>query len=393
MRNCLVAGILVIGVTQIGLAQPPRKLPSSLDDPGRNRPLSPAEASRLREKAIKGVKEDLVSFDPGEVAASELEGRWKLHTRSVILKDFGADRAAALEAARIVRDLRFNQLGTVPGAQPAFEYWLTDGKAPRGLNSRIMILPITNRAIRAESVGGAWAITDGSKAIYDFGADSAAAQKAAVIFWKYGFNQLGLVGTPRPSMFYPLVDPRQATLEKTSPLPEPSALRIVGDVARTSLLLPGNVYAGAKSPIDTKKLAIVRNRTGEWTLTHAGDELARLGSSETTTRAARKVLADAHVDEIVRLGDGGFPLFFSEGQPIHGEPLGVKRVEFRLDRLRVQKIRQTWWILDDIRPLVEVGSKPDTELLIRVLRQYDLKCLCLFGRPEAGGLRLLTMGR
>ena len=100
MSKSLIAGFLAICVTGIAVAQPPRKLPSSLDDPSRDRPLSPSDAAKQREKAIAGLKEELVSFDPTDVQVTEVDGRWKLHTRTVMLKDFGADRATAAEAAR-----------------------------------------------------------------------------------------------------------------------------------------------------------------------------------------------------------------------------------------------------------------------------------------------------
>jgi hypothetical protein len=167
----------------------------------------------------------------------------------------------------------------------------------------------------------------------------------------------------------------------------------MGDVSRTSLLLPGNLYAGPKTAIDVKKLETVRTRTGEYTLTHNGDLLAKFGSAEHAARSAIKVLTDAHVNEMVRLGDWGFPLFLSDDQPIHGDPLGVTKTSFRPARLKLEKLRDSYWLFDDIHPLVEVGSKADAELLLKVIRQYDLKCLCVFGRPEAGGLRLLTLGR
>src|SRR5262245_3841497 len=103
MSKSLIATILAIWVAGNVLAQPPRKLPSSVDDPVRDRPLSPADAAKQRETAIHGLKEELVSFDPTDVSASEIDGRWKLHTRTVMLKDFGTDRATAAEAVRIVK--------------------------------------------------------------------------------------------------------------------------------------------------------------------------------------------------------------------------------------------------------------------------------------------------
>jgi hypothetical protein len=394
-RIAISAGMVICAAT-IGLGQTPRKLPSSLDESPPARPagpLSPAEAAKQREATIKALKEEIVSFEPSDVVVSQIEGRWKVHTRTVELKDFAGDRAAALEAARVIQELRVNQLGKIAGAQPAFEYWLTDGKAPRGLNARLVVIPISARTIRAESVAGSWAVTDGTKGLYDFGEDADAAKKAAVVFWKYGFNQLGVIGSPRPTMLYPLVDPRREALDKAAPLPDPSPLGVLNDVAQTSLLLPGNTYVGAKSAFDPAKLETIRAKSGEWTLTHTGEVLARFGGSETSARAAKKALQDARPTEIARIGDGRIPLFLAEGLPIRYEPLGATKTAFRAERAKLQKHRETWWLFDDIRPILEVGSKEDAELLLRVLRFYDLKAMYVYGRPEAGGLRLFAVGR
>ena len=101
-----------------------------------------------------------------------------------------------------------------------------------------------------------------------------------------------------------------------------------------------------------------------------------------------------------RAGDGsgparldGLPLFLVNGQPIHGSPLGAAKMNFRADRIKIQKIRETWWVTEDNRPLIEAGTREDAELLVQVIKVYDLALVCTFGRPEAGGLRLLTMGR
>jgi hypothetical protein len=73
--------------------------------------------------------------------------------------------------------------------------------------------------------------------------------------------------------------------------------------------------------------------------------------------------------------------------------LSATKISFRPDRLKVQKLRDKWWIFEDIRPVLEIGTQADAELMIRVIRSFDLKSLCLFGRPESGGLRLFTAGR
>jgi hypothetical protein len=389
--------VLLVGLSPVPtLAQMPEPLPPTVLEPVVLKPagpLSPAEAARQRESLIKNLKENLVTFDAGAVQALAVDGHWQLRTATEVLKDFGPDRGAAIEAARFVKELRVNQVGTVKGSNPPFEYWLADGKPPRVLNARAIVLPVAGRSIHAEQVGGAWVVSDGSKSLHDFGADADAAQRAATVYWKYGFNQLAVVGGPQPAMLVPLTDPAQAEREKSAPVHLPSPIGVLGDVSKTSLLLPGNVYAGPKVPIDPAKLAIGRREGGTVVLTHGNDVLARFGGNEMDARAAMRALQDARVTEMARIGSTGFPLFLANGQPIPGEPLGATRMSIRADRLKVQKIRDTWWVNEDSRPLVEAGTRDDAELLVRVMKYFDFRTVCVLGRAETGGLRLLTMGR
>jgi hypothetical protein len=378
-----------------GQAPPaPGALPPTVLDPVVLKPagpLSPAEVTKQRAATIKALKEDLRSFDPATVAVRQVEGRWAVLGGSELLRDFGQDRGAALETARLIQDLRINQIGTMSGCRPPLLYGLTDGKAPRGSNARITVMPISARTIRAESVGGTWVLTDGSKGLYDFGTDAESARQAAVLFWKYGFNQVGVIGGPEPVLLVPLIDPRQKALDKSNPLPNPTPLGVIQDVSRTSLLLPGNVYAGPKTPIDSTKLQVVR-RSGDCLLVHGDEVLGQFGANESTARGAMKALQAARVTEVVRVGEVGFPLFLSTGQPVHGAPLGAMKTSIRGDRLKVQKVRDSWWVFEDIRPVIEAGTKADAELLVLVIRYFDLKSLSQFGRPDAG-LKILTLGR
>src|SRR5207244_9033817 len=142
-----------------------------------------------------------------------------------------------------------NRGGRGPGSNPAVRIRPGGGKGPRVLNMRAVVVPLMARSVHAEQVGGTWVVTDGSKGLYDFGADVDACRRAATVCWKYGFNQLGLVGEPRPAMLVPLTDPRQAQVEKATPVVLASGLAVLNDVSKTSLLLPGDVYAGPKRAI------------------------------------------------------------------------------------------------------------------------------------------------
>ena len=393
-RRWLAVAIPVIlgGLATAQQQPPPKRLPNTLDGPDKPA-LSATDAARQREATVKALKEDLRSFDPDSVTARQVEGHWLVIAGKESLKDFAGDRAAAIDAARILKELRVNQMGSIPGSSPPFEYWLADGKAARASNTRITMMPITSRTIRAERVGGTWVVTDGAKGLYDFGTDGEGAKRAAVVYWKYGFNQLGVLGSPRPVMIYPLFDQRQANVEKVSPIPAPSPVGVYRDIARTSLLLPGDIYGGSKAPFDVAKVKVVRSEKGEWVLTHGTDLLGRFGSNESIAKAAAKAIQDARPTEIVRIGDMGCPLFLSNGQPIHGEPLAAPKIALRADHLKITKVRDRYWFFEDTRPVMEVGSKADAELLLAVIQFYDLKNVSTFGRPETGGLRLITMGR
>ena len=125
-----VLAICVAGADS--LAQPPRP-PQPLPRlhwtrPPSPRPTLPVEAAKQREAAIKAPQG---GPDDRSIRTRSPPGRSKAAggpSDKGLLKDFGADRMAATEAALIIQNLRLNQLGTVPGSSPPFEYWLTDGK-------------------------------------------------------------------------------------------------------------------------------------------------------------------------------------------------------------------------------------------------------------------------
>ncbi len=155
---------------------------------------------------------------------------------------------------------------------------------------------------------------------------------------------------------------------------------------------PRRYLGGPKAPLDIKKLEIKRDAKG-WLLTNNGDELARFGGDESLARSALKVLQNIRPTELARVGDIGLPIFLSEGRPIHGEPLGATKVTLRPEHIKVQKLREKWWLFEENRPLMEIGTQEDAELMLKVLRTFNVRLMCVFGRPETGGLRLFTAGR
>jgi hypothetical protein len=372
----------------------PNKLPPSISGEPRT-PLTtkPRDPEKERAEAIKALKEEVFAFDTATINVKKIENHWSIISDKGVLKDFGNDKQSAEDTAKLLRDLQVNQIGIVQGARPPMEYWLTDGKAPRPVLNRRIMLPIASKMLHAESIGGAWVLTDGARAFYDFGTNEDAAKQAAVVFWKYGFNQLGVIGSPNPTVLYPLCDPYQLAREQQLPTftSSGSPLQVANDVARTSLVLPGNVYGGPRAPVDIKAVEIVK-RENEYYLVNGKDTWGRFGTTEHQARTVLKLLHDARVDEVVKMGENEIPLFFVQGQMLTARPLGVTTTTFRTERVKVQRLRETWWLFEDSRPLIDCGTKKDAETILLVLKQFGIDTLSVYGRPD-GGLRLLSKSR
>ena len=108
------AAVLAICVAGHAAAQtpiPPKPLPRFLDDPAREKPL---EAAKARETAIRNLKEDLTSFDPGSVTTRRVDNRWQVLSNKGLIRDFGEDRVAATEAARTIQNLRVTRSARSP---------------------------------------------------------------------------------------------------------------------------------------------------------------------------------------------------------------------------------------------------------------------------------------
>jgi hypothetical protein len=78
------------------------------------------------------AQEDCIGFDPDRAAVQQAGGRWKIVVGNMWLLDFGASRAEADQALRIIKHYRMNSQCFVGRPDPSMEYYLVDGEAPRG---------------------------------------------------------------------------------------------------------------------------------------------------------------------------------------------------------------------------------------------------------------------
>lgn len=398
MKPVKIALLWWVGVTVFAHAQStpmPQILPPTIINLPTPEPSTlPIIRNGPRPETPAKPNQELTKFNPDALIVDRSDNRFRIKADDVLIRDFGYDRVTAEETLRLMKELRVNQLLTVPGARPMFQLWLLDGKPSPVTATRQVFLPITAQTLRAEEVGGVWVVTDGSRSLYDFGADGPAAKHAATLLVKHGYNQIGIVGNPRPVVLYPILNEVLARRQQQQPpiTPVTNSLGVIDDVARQNLILPGNVLVGKKTPIELVQLQTARVKTGEWGLLHHDDLLGKFGSIEYTARAALRALTDMKATEMVRVGSKGLPIFLNNGLPLRGRPTGATCIDFRADRLKLQQIRGDWWLGEDARPLFKVGTKADAELLLKTLQSLNIRVLGQYGHPDTGGLALFTAG-
>lgn len=353
--------------------QPPAPLPPSISDP----------------QSMSGLS--LIRFDVTRLALQSVKGHWQLWADRQLVKDLGPTEREATEVFRLVRDLGFTQYGTIPGAIPPFEFWLADGEGARGGLVVKNVIPFDARSLKAERVTGAWVVHDGKKLLYNFGNQEEAARQALGVMKKYGFNQMGVVGAPRPVMTYLTVDP----YGHAGPVaPEKSDSReILSKISQQGLTLPKVGFVGGRTPIEFRKLEATKAQ-GEWVLAHGKDVLARYGHDSSSAREAQRVLQDARVTEVCLVGKTALPVFLSSGQAPRYAALGSSATRIHPGKMKAQAVNNVWCITEGARVHLEFGdNRADAELVLKVLQHFQFDQVVNLGHPAKGGIRFYVKSR
>jgi Lysyl oxidase len=150
--------------------------------------------------------EDCLGFDPGNVQAVNIGGRWKVVDGSHWILDFGASQANAQKARDIIKHYGMNEICFVgrpsPTGQQLMMYFKVNGAAPAGAFPGEDAIPFNPANVVAQQAGGRWKVTEGSMWMLDFGVSEANARKAAAIIREYGFSYQCFVGRPGAPMMY-----------------------------------------------------------------------------------------------------------------------------------------------------------------------------------------------
>jgi hypothetical protein len=118
--------------------------------------------------------------------------------------------------------------------------------------------------------------------LYNFSKDEAAAKQAFAIMKKHGFNQLGIVGVPRPVMTYLTVD-RFERGNQAEARVDPR--ETINTLAKQGLVLPNVGYVGGRYPIENRRLELLKQQQ-DWMIVHNREVLARFGIQESRARDA-----------------------------------------------------------------------------------------------------------
>lgn len=307
-------------------------------------------------------------FDTASLRLKREQGQWQLWSGNQLLKDFGPSESAAYEALQVFRDLRVNSHGSVGGV---FEYWLTDGQAPSAVTRHRQVIPFDPAKLRAEQLQGNWVLRDARVILYNFGQAKTDAEQALAVCRHYGFNQLGYVGHPVPTLKYLMFDPTpRSGQEAPESLVPVSARMLAGEAPHTRLSLPGVGDVGDRVPLDATHLDL-RREGGEWVLYAGRTPLAHYGTSERAGRKALQALQQFRVTELCRVGDTGVGFFLANGRAPQGTTIGTDARPLRAEQLTVRQVDKTWAVCEGHHPLVTAGEKAeDAQRVLAAIRAY-----------------------
>jgi hypothetical protein len=388
--------------------------------------------------------ENVQAFDPGTLDVAWSDNRWRLTAGGRVLKDFGRHETEARQALRLARTLGLSQYGTVGTPDPLMEYWLADGKAPRGPVVGCPVISFDAASLHVEETLGQWCVRDDRRVLFNFGARPDAARQAFAVLRKYGFGQVAVVGQLTPSMFVFLAPAHEAATNEPGATPGRPAHALVTheppevaakkaaelkrvkdryptvgaetvaqpvlrplrtpDQPRTSFTVTGHSFRGedaGQHAVDGGgrvgfdwRLAQVRLEGREWKLTAGSLVLAEFGPDQEAARRALDVVRYYHFTEQCRVGQPQprFSYFLVNGLAPRGVPFGVPSVPFRPDALKACPAEGGVALCDGDRALITLGGPDEAADLLAVIRRQHFDMLCHVG-PAGGGLSFLAKTR
>jgi len=148
------------------------------------------------------LPEDSLPVHPAAITAQRIGGDWKIIDGTDVLLDFGAHESEAYEATDVIQHYGMDRIGFVGRPHPPMTYFTAKGSAPSGPMPGEDAIRFDLAQVRAETLSGAWIVTDGASRLLDFGTSQSNALLAVAIIRNYGFTYQCFVGRPDTPMMY-----------------------------------------------------------------------------------------------------------------------------------------------------------------------------------------------
>ncbi len=154
---------------------------------------------------------------------------------------------------------------------------------------------------------------------------------------------------------------------------------------RTGIPIPGVGFTGEMVKIDPQK--VEAKKVGfEWVVMAGTEVLGNFGATEWAARDAARTIKDASFTEYCRLGGLSDLTFFLERRqsPDLAPPFNAQGRVYDLTSLKVQPTATASGnVTEGGKPLFEVGSQREGEVVIVVLKAYGFDQLAQTERPAA----------
>lgn len=372
-----------------------RPLPPSVGQPNALAPTQPAlpDGSTLPPPVEVPLPfpEDKFPIDTAAVTVKRVGGSWQVWAGPRVLRDLGANEAAAQDVVRTIRELRPTEWARIGSPRPVVEYGLVNGRPPVVGGFPKLIVPIDLKTVRVEAVKGVWCLRDDHSILFNFGGSRDDAEQAHAVVRRYGFNRVGLIGPhTAPAMAYFF-----AALEGERAAPVGGALVAAAQeqaMTRTGIPVPGVGYVGEMLRIDPRKVE-ARREGGDWVVAHGPDVLGRFGPWEWGARDAVRAIQDGRFTEFCRVGSAGVTFFLSNGKAPTKVPFSAQGRRFNPADLKAQLVNDRWAVTEGGRHLFDVSGPEEGEQLVRVLRHFQFDQVCLLGQHPRAGLQFLARHR
>jgi len=315
------------------------------------------------------VAEDCVPFNPDQVEAKLVGSGWKVVQGGMWMMDFGAGKAEAEKAVKIIKHYRMTQQCFVgrpaPEGKNLMMYFKTATGVPMGTFPGEDVIKFDPAKVEAKNVGGAWKVVQGTLWLLDFGPSEANARQAVKIIKDSGFQYQCFVGRPNAPMMY---------FRKDGP-PIVVTLPVV--------TLPAAVEDCTAFRSDKVK---VKFRSGGWALVDGDKVVLNFGDNAFSALKALQVIKhyDMNAQCFIGRADGGMQYFKTKKGVPSGSYLGEDAIEFDPDRLEVKSVDGRWKVVQDSMALLDFkASEANARLALETIKRNGFRYQCFVGRPDA----------